>query len=94
MSDDITPAELADYDQIHAETLSYLGAIVQTMPEGHPMSPALGWTDGLDVEVATLPNGRRKWHLYRRNALLAHGIARNRFTLSLAVRFAMWRHSR
>lgn len=31
MSDDITPAELADYDQIHAETLSYLDAIIRAM---------------------------------------------------------------
>jgi hypothetical protein len=56
--------------------------------------PALGWTSGLDVEVASLPHGWREWWVYRRGTLLAHGIARNRFTLSLAVRFALWRHSR
>lgn len=57
------------------------------------MSPALGWTNGLDVEVASLPRGRREWWIYRRGALLAHGIARNRLTLVIAVRLAYWRHS-
>lgn len=56
------------------------------------MSPRLGWQPGLDVEVVSLPYGRREWFVYRRGKRLAHGIARNRFTLSLAVRFALWRH--
>jgi hypothetical protein len=58
------------------------------------MSPALGWTNGLDVEVASLPGSRREWWVYRRGTLLAHGIARNQLTLGIAVRFALWRHGR
>ena len=56
------------------------------------MSPVLGWQPGLDVEVIRLSDGHHEWRMYRRADLLAHGIARNRFTLSLSVWFAFWRY--
>jgi hypothetical protein len=64
MSDKPTPADLADYDQVHANTTQYLGVLVETLrdviDQGIPRHEAVLALYGqiLDPAPDTDPRGR------------------------------------